>query len=331
MSETASALSYTQAETDNMNTKRTLSILTPCYCEEQNIAECYHAVRKVMEGQLPQYDYEHLFIDNCSTDRTVAILKELAKSDPRVKIIVNARNFGAIRSSYYGILQTTGDAMIPILADLQTPPEMIVEFVKKWEAGNVMMVLAVYTQRKEPFPLKQLRRAFYSIMNRFSHIDQIQNSYGFGLYDRKVVNILRSLNETNPYFRGLIAEIGFEKVFVEYEEPPRKHSKSRWNFYDLFELAMLGLTGYSKVPLRLMTFVGICVSAVSLLCGIAYFFLKLLFWNYFPMGTVPLLIAVLFLSSVQIAAIGLLGEYIGMILQYTRQFPLVIEKERINF
>ncbi len=310
--------------------RKTISILTPCYNEEEGIAECYERVREVFEKQLPQYDYEHLFIDNCSRDRTVAILKEIAARDRRVKIIVNSRNFGLSRSPHHGMLQTTGDAIVGILADLQTPPEMIPSFAAKWEAGY-KLVIAVRKEMHEGRLLQLARKIFYEIISRVSNIEQIKNFTGFGLYDRSIVEIVRQLNEPDPYFRGLVSEIGFDKAFVEYSQLPRKHGKSRHSFFDLFELAMLAMTTYSKAPLRLMTFTGMAIAALSLIAGLGYLIAKLILWDRFSAGIAPILIATLFFAAVQLIALGLIGEYIGLLLQYARRFPLVIEKERINF
>ncbi len=308
---------------------RKLTILTPCFNEEGGIAECYERVREVMAG-LPGYAYEHLFIDNASTDRTVAILKEIAQRDRRVKIIVNSRNFGHTRSPHYGMLQMTGDAFVAVLADLQTPPELIPAFVAKWEQG-FKMVVAVRRSMQEGFLLRLARNNFYRLIARLSHVEQIKNFMGYGLYDRSVVEIVRRLDEPDPYFRGLVSEIGFDKAFIEYDQPARKHGRSRHSLFDLIEMAMLGITTYSKVPLRLMTVTGIVIAGLSLLTGLGYFIYKLIFWNTFVAGVAPILLAVLFFASVQLIAIGLVGEYIGLVLQYVRRFPLVVEKERVNF
>ena len=310
--------------------RKKIGIFTPCYNEEEGIAECHARVRQVMETSLSDYDYEHLFIDNCSSDRTVAILKEIAVSDKRVKIIVNARNFGHTRSPHHAMLQVDGDAVVPILADLQTPPELMVEFVKHWEAGH-RMVIAVRKGMEEGLLLQLARNAFYRIMARLSNIEQIRNFMGFGLYDRKVVEILRTLDDPDPYFRGLVSEIGFDKAFVEYHQPPRKHGRTRHSFFELLELSMLALTTYSRAPLKLMTVVGLVISAFSLLAAFVYLVLKLLYWNSFPVGIVPLLLATFFFGAIQLIALGLIGEYVGLVLRYVRRFPLVIEKERVNF
>jgi glycosyltransferase involved in cell wall biosynthesis len=310
--------------------RKKIGIFTPCYNEEEGIAECYARVREVMETKLSTYDYEHLFIDNSSRDRTVAILKEIAGRDKRVKIIVNARNFGHTRSPHHAMLQVEGDAVVPILADLQTPPELMVEFVKHWEAGT-RMVIAVRTGTEEGLFMRLARNAFYRMMERLSNIEQIRNFMGFGLYDRQVIEILRTLDEPDPYFRGLVSEIGFDKAFVEYHQPPRKHGRTRHSFFDLLELSMLALTTYSRAPLKLMTVAGVGISFLSLLFGVIYLVLKLLYWDAFPVGIVPLLVATFFFAAVQLIALGLIGEYIGLVLRYVRRFPLVIEKERVNF
>jgi glycosyltransferase involved in cell wall biosynthesis len=310
--------------------RKTIGIFTPCYNEGLGIAECYERVREVMETKVPMYDYVHLFIDNCSQDGTVAVLKEIAARDKRVKIIVNSRNFGLSRSPYYGMLQTEGDALIPIVADLQTPPQLIPELIAKWEQGY-QMVIAVRKGMEEGYLLQLARNTFYRIIARVSNIEQIKGFIGFGLFDRRVVDIMRNLDEPDPYFRGLVSEIGFEKAFVEYLQPPRKHGKSRHSFFDLFDLALLALTTYSKAPLQIMTVVGFIIAGLSLLTGFGYLILKLIFWNYFPIGIIPLLIATFFFAAVQLIALGLIGEYVGLVLRYVRRFPLVIEKERVNF
>jgi polyisoprenyl-phosphate glycosyltransferase len=307
-----------------------ISIMTPCYNEEMNIEQCYLKVREVMTTHLHRYSYEHLFIDNCSTDRTIAILKDIAARDRNVKIIVNSRNFGPHRSPYYGILQTSGDAVIPFVADLQMPPQKIVDLVDKWEAGY-KMVVAVRTGMKENIVLRAARGLFYRVMSRLSHIEQIGHFIGFGLFDRQIVDILRAMDDPCPYFRGMVSEIGFEKAFIEYQQPPRKHGKSKNSLIDLFEYAFVGISSYSKAPLRIATFLGFITSLVSLLVAIVYLILKLLYWDAFPMGTAPIIIGLFFFASTQLLCIGFLGEYIGLIYEHVKKRPLVIEKERVNF
>lgn len=309
---------------------KTISVMTPCYNEEAGIRECYERVREVFDKSLPEYKREHLFIDNDSADRTVAILKDIAKSDRCVKIIVNSRNCGLSRSPYHGMLETTGDAVVPVVADLQTPPELIVDMVRKWEEG-FKMVIAVRAGMEEGFFTRFCRGLFYKVMGKLSRVTQIRHFIGFGLFDRRVVDILRDLDEPDPYFRGLVAEVGFEKAFLPYHQPPRKHGKSRHNFFDLLELSLLALTTYSKAPIRMMTLGGVALSALCVLSAFVYLVLKLVFWNSFPVGIAPLMIGTFFLSAINLLALGLVGEYVSLILQYSRRFPLVVERERVNF
>jgi polyisoprenyl-phosphate glycosyltransferase len=310
--------------------QKKIGIVTPCFNEEAGIAECYERVRAVMADLLPEYRYEHLFIDNCSTDGTVSILREIAATDKRVKVIVNSRNFGLGRSPFHGLMMADGDAVVPIFADLQTPPELIVQMVAKWQEGY-KIVAAVRREVQQSWRNKVMRALFYKLFARISNVQYIPNYFGFGLYDRKIMEVIRSLNEPDPYFRGLISEIGFEKCLIEYVEPPRKHGTTRHRFFDLLDLAILGITTYSRVPLRLLTIVAVIVASLSFLAGTVYLILKLVFWSSFSVGIAPLLIGALFLSAVQMLAIGLVGEYIGLVLLYSRRFPPVIEQERINF
>lgn len=307
-----------------------ISIVTPCYNEEAGIAECVVAVRTVLETELPGYVYEHVFIDNCSQDRTVLILRELARHDKRIKIIVNARNFGPDRSPFHAMLACDGDVVVPVLADLQTPPSLIPAMIELWLQGK-KSVIAVKRKTEEPVLLGLARKAFYDAMRRASKIEQIPNYMGYGLYDRCVIDALRALNEPEPYFRGLIAEVGFERALIEYDQPKRRHGRSSYTIISLADYALLGLSSYSRLPLRLMTLVGFGVSCLSFLCGLAYLIVKLIYWYSLPVGVAPVLIAIFFLSAVQLLALGIVGEYIGLLLNYARKFPHVIEKERINF
>ena len=304
--------------------------MTPAYNEEANIRECYLKVREIFNRKLRGYDYEHVFIDNASSDETVRILKEIASADKRVKIIVNSRNFGPHRSPYHCILQTTGDAVVPVMADLQTPPDLIVDFVKKWEEGY-KLVLAIRTGMKEGFPLRLFRNMFYAIISRLSHIEQVRHFIGYGLFDKQIIDIMRDLDDPCPYFRGIISEIGFEKAFIEYHQPLRKNGKSRHSFFDLVELALIGITSYSKAPLRLATIFGFLTSSLSFVAAFAYLVLKLIFWRSFPMGIAPIIISICFFASVQLLCVGILGEYIGLLYDHVKKRPLVIEKERVNF
>lgn len=304
--------------------------MTPCFNEEAGIQECYEKIKKIFDDHLPNYNREHLFIDNSSTDKTVAILKSIAREDKNVRIIVNSRNFGLSRSPYHGMLQVSGDAVVPVVADLQTPPETILEFVRKWEEG-FKIVIGVRRTMAEPFMTRMLRNAFYHIIGKLSKVQQIQHFIGFCLIDKVALDVLRSLGDPDPYFRGQLSEIGFEKALVSYDQPLRKHGKSRHNFFDLFDLAMLGLTTYSKVPIRLLTLGGSVLAALSFMTGLFYLVLKLLFWDWFPGGVAPLVIGIFFFSAINLLAMGLVGEYVLLVFQYTRNFPLVVELERINF
>ncbi len=306
-----------------------ISVVTACFNEEENIKEIYEQVKAVFID-LPQYEYEHLFIDNASKDRTVAILKEIAKNDYRVKIIVNTRNFGHIRSPFHGLMQAKGDAVISIVADLQDPPAMIRDFIKKWEDGY-KIVIGVKTKSEESSFFFAIRKSYYNLVGSLSDVELIKNFTGFGLYDQQVIDTLRGIEDPYPYFRGLICDIGFERAVIEYQQPSRKKGFTKNNFYALYDMAMLGITNHSKVPLRLATMTGFAVALISLFVALGYFVYKLIFWNNFSVGTAPLVIGLFFFSSVQLFFIGIIGEYIGAIHTQVLKRPLVIEKERINF
>jgi len=306
-----------------------ISVVTACYNEEENVAELYRQVKEVLAG-LKDYHYEHIFIDNASQDRTVAGLKEIARQDKNVKIIVNARNFGHIRSPFYGLMQAKGDAVISIVADLQDPPALISDLVKKWEDGY-KVVVGVKKGSQESRWMFAVRNLFYRIIGTLSEVEQVRGFTGFGLYDKKVVDILRKIDDPYPYFRGLIADIGFEIAKIEYAQPTRWKGITKNNFYTLYDMAMLGITNHSKVPLRLATMLGFFISLLSILTALGYLVYKLVFWNSFNVGIAPLVIGFFFFASVQLFFIGILGEYIGAIHTQVLKRPLVIEKERINF
>lgn len=308
---------------------KNISVVTACFNEECNVKDIYEQVKSVF-SDLPQYNYEHIFIDNASKDQTVMILKEIAKTDRRVKIIVNARNFGHIRSPYHALLQAKGEAVISIVADLQDPPIMIKDFIKKWEEGY-KIVIGVKTQSEESPLFFAIRKAYYNLVGRLSEIELIKNFTGFGLYDQKVIETLRSIEDPYPYFRGLICDIGFERAVIEYVQPSRKRGFTKNNFYTLYDMAMLGITNHSKVPLRLATMTGFIVALMSLLVALGYFGYKLIFWDNFQVGMAPLVIGLFFFTSVQLLFIGVIGEYVGAIHTQVLKRPLVVEKERINF
>lgn len=312
----------------SVENSKLISVVTPCYNEEGNIEELCRRVAAVMKS-LP-YDYEHICIDNCSTDDTVKIIKEIASRDKRLKLIVNVRNFGHIRSPYYGLLQSRGDACVLIASDLQDPPEMITEFVQKWEQGY-KTVLAVKPEVTESAIMFAIRRAYYRLISRISEVPLVQNATGAGLFDRVVIDILRSIQDPYPYFRGLLCEIGFPIATVPFRQPRRSRGVTKNNFYTLYDLAMLGITNHSKIPLRLMAMSGFLLAFLSLLVAIFFLAAKLFYWNSFQLGTAPTLIGIFFFGAMQAFFIGVLGEYIGSIHTQVRGMPLVVELERVNF
>jgi glycosyltransferase involved in cell wall biosynthesis len=306
-----------------------LSVITPCYNEEANVAELHGRVRAAMSG-IPDVTYEHIFIDNASTDRTVAILKDIAAADPSVKLIVNARNFGHIRSPMHALLQARGEAVISIVADLQDPPELIPELVQRWREGFAM-VICVKRSSAEDRLMFALRRLYYATVEKLSAITTIQNFTGFGLYDRAVVEAVRSFDDPYPYFRGMIAEIGLPMCTIPYDQPVRKRGITKNNFYSLYDLAMLGIINLSKVPLRLVTAFGFLTACLSALSGLGYLIYKLVFWANFSVGIAPLVIGLFFLGAVQLVSLGIIGEYVGAIHTHVQKRPYVIEKERVGF
>jgi len=306
-----------------------ISVITPTYNEEGNVEEVYKRVKNVFRGQ-NTYRYEHIFIDNASTDSTQRILRKLAQEDPNVKVIFNTRNFGHIRSPHHALLQTSGDAVISIVADLQDPPELIPAFLESWEQGY-KVVCGIKESSEEGILMSVLRKGYYRLVSSLADIDLLKNFTGFGLYDKDVINALRNINDPYPYFRGLIAELGHERATIKYHQPIRKKGITKNNFYALYDLAMLGITSHSKLPLRVATFLGFALSALSFFSAIAYLIAKLLFWDIFQAGIAPILIGTYTLLSVQLFFIGLLGEYLAVIHTQVLRRPLVVEKERINF
>jgi glycosyltransferase involved in cell wall biosynthesis len=311
-----------------MSDKKLISIVTPCYNEEDNIEELCKRITSVM-AKLP-YEYEHICIDNHSSDATVKKIKLIAKNDKRLKLIVNARNFGHIRSPYYGLLQSTGDATILIASDLQDPPEMIPEFIEKWELG-FKTVLAVKPESNESLIMFKIRKTYYRLISTISEVPLLQNATGAGLFDRVVINILKDIQDPYPYFRGLLCEIGFPIATVPFIQPRRVRGVTKNNFYTLYDIAMLGITNHSKIPLRLMAMGGFALSFLSLIVALIFLAAKLLYWNSFQLGTAPIIIGIFFFGAIQAFFIGILGEYIGSIHTQVRKMPLVTELERVNF
>jgi glycosyltransferase involved in cell wall biosynthesis len=280
---------------------------------------------------VPEYDYDHLFIDNASSDKTVDILRELAAADTRVKVILNTRNFGQVRSPYHAFLQARGDAVIGVVADLQDPPELIPEFLRKWQEGY-KVVIGVKQGSHESWLASRTRRFYYWLVARISSdVELVENFTGFGLYDRDVVEKFRSTEEQYPYFRGLVSDFGYEYAEIAYVQPTRARGKTKNDFFSLYDIAMLGITNHSKVPLRLATMAGFAISILSLLVAFGYLVAKLLFWDFLELGLAPLLIGIYFFGAVQLFFIGVLGEYVGAIHTQVHKRPLVVERERINF
>jgi glycosyltransferase involved in cell wall biosynthesis len=309
--------------------QKLISIITPCFNEEENVQEVYQQVKDVF-AQIADYRYEHIFIDNSSTDKTVQILREIAKNDFNVKVIINSRNFGAARSPYHALLQSRGNATIVVMADLQDPPFMIKDLIKKWEEGY-KLVLAVKEKSEESSIMFAIRRLYYYVYNKLSNIQIVNNYCGFGLYDKAIVDILKKLDDPYPDLRSLLGEVGFERAILTYTQPKRKRGKTKNNFYNLYDQAMHGITSDSKIPLRVASFIGFFVAAINILVATGYFIYKLLYWNNFQLGIAPLVIGIFFFAGVQLFFLGIIGEYIGAIFTQVKKRPLVIEKERINF
>jgi len=311
------------------NKKPLLSIVTPCFNEEANVEELYRRVKAAVSG-VEKYDFEFIFIDNHSEDSTVEKIKGLAATDRAVKLIVNTRNFGHIRSPYYGILQSRGLATIYLASDLQDPPEMIPEFIRHWEEGY-KLVMAIKPHSEGSPIVHYMRKSYYRLLDGISDISVVNDSTGFGLYDREVLNQLRQLNEPYPFLRGLICELGYEIKTIPFLQPRRLRGITKNNLYSLYDIAMLGIIGHSKLPIRIAAFLGFLLGIGSFIVALVFLVLKLIYWNAFPLGIAPVVIGLFFLFGIQLMFIGILGEYIGSIHTYLQNRPLVVEKERINF
>jgi len=310
--------------------KKKISIVTPCYNEEENVEELYRQVKAQFDMLKDQYVYEHIFIDNASTDNTVGELKKLAEADKNVKVIMNAMNFGHIRSPFYGLCQADGDAAMLMVADLQDPPRLIPEFLTQWESGK-KVVIGVKNKSKENPLMYAVRSSFYKLIKAISETRQIENFTGFGLYDQSFIHLLREIKDPYPYMRGLVAEYGGDLGEVFYTQPKRFAGKTHQSFYSLYDMAMLGFVNHSKVPLRLASIIGFACAIISLLIAIAYLIYKIIWWDEFQVGLAPMLVGLFFFGSVQLFFLGIVGEYVGSILTQVRHRPLVIEKGRINF
>jgi polyisoprenyl-phosphate glycosyltransferase len=307
-----------------------ISVVTICYNEKGNIRDYYNQVAAVFDKLVGRYTYEIIIADNASTDGTQEILREIAADHKNFKVIFNSRNFGVNRSGNNALMQAKGDAVVLMVSDLQEPPALIPKFIEKWEQGY-KVVMAIKSKSEES-PIKYfLRTLFYNLLEKLSDVKLVRHFNGFGLYDKQVIEIYQRLNDPFPYFRGLIADIGFQPAKVEFVQPVRKHGKSKSNFMYLYEEAMLGLTSYSKVPLRLATIVGFLSALFSFLIGLFYLIYKLVFWSSFSLGIAPVAIGLFFFASIQLIFLGILGEYISTIYVHVQNRPLVYEKERLNF
>lgn len=310
--------------------KKIVSILIPCYNEEENVGPMSEAIVNLFENELTQYNYELVFIDNDSHDKTRELLREICSKNSNIKAIFNAKNFGQFNSPYYGILQTTGDCTISMVCDFQDPIELIPKYLQEWENGY-KIVIGIKTSSKESKIMYFLRSVYYKMIKKFSDVEQIEHFTGSGLYDREFVEVLRNLKDPKPFLRGIVAELGFRRKEIPYEQPQRRAGKTHNNFYTLYDAAMLSITSYTKIGLRLATFVGCGVGMISLLVALVYLILKLVMWNQFQAGMAPILIGMCFLGALQLFFIGLLGEYILSINERVMNRPLVVEEERINF
>ncbi len=307
-----------------------ISILIPCYNEKENVEPISRSVIDIMERELSNYDYELVFIDNDSKDGTRDILRRLCAENKKIKAIFNAKNFGQFNSPFYGMLQVSGDCVIEMVADFQDPVELIPKYVKEWESGY-KIVIGVKSGSDENPGMYRLRKLYYKLIRKFSDVDQIENFTGSGLYDRDFIEVLRNTDDPTPYLRGMVAEFGYERKEIPYEQPQRRAGKTHNNFYTLYDAAMLGFTSYTKVGLRMATFVGAACAAICFIIGIIYLVMKLIWWDRFLAGTAPIIIGMMFIGSVQIFFLGLLGEYILSINQRVMHRPLVVESERLNF
>lgn len=305
-----------------------ISIITPTFNEEGNIARLCNEIAQQMKST--NYDYEHIVIDNDSSDTTLDILKKIALKDKKLKIIVNARNFGHIKSPIHGLLQASGDALILMSSDFQDPPELILKYLKEWENGYDV-VLAQKVTSEENFLKHMFKNLFYRIINKISETPLMLNTTGAGLFDKNIINEVKKINDPYPYFRGLISEITSNIKLLKFHQPKRFSGKTKNNFYTLYDIGILGIIKHSKIPLRIMTLIGFTISIISFLIGIFYFIGKLFFWDNFDLGIAPLIIGFFCITSLQIFLLGFIGEYVMNILIHTRKLPLVIEKERINF
>ena len=305
-----------------------ISIVTPTFNEEQNIKKLCSDIRNEMEKL--NIEYEHIVIDNASTDKTIDIIKEICETDKKVKVIINAKNYGHIKSPVYGLMQCKGEACILMASDFQDPVNLITQYIEKWENGSKIVLGEKITSDENSFVFG-IRRLFYKFLNRISDTDLTMNTTGSGIFDRSIIEKLKKINDPYPYFRGLISELGEEISTIQFNQPKREFGNTKNNFYTLYDIGMLGVVKHSKIPLRIMILLGFLFSAISLCISLFYLIYKLLFWNSFEVGIAPLIIGIFGFASLQILLLGIIGEYVSVVLTHLRNMPLVEEKERINF
>ena len=313
-----------------MNMKKIISIVTPTYNEDQNIEKLIIEIKKIMNSLSSKYDYEHIVIDNNSTDNTINILKIIAKKNKNLKVIINSRNFGQIRSAFFGILQAKGDAVIFMNSDFQDPVELIPNYIKSWEHGN-KITLGQKNKTNEFFLMKYIRQIYHKVLHTIAKVKMPIYTTGSGIYDKKIINLFKKINDPYPYLRGLAAEVEGEIKLIQFTQPKRLGGVSKNNFFNLYDIAMLAIIKHSSVPLRFVIFLGFVLSLVSFISALIYFFYKIIYWNSFEVGIGPIVIGMFAFFSITILLMGLIGEYILLILSYSQNLPLVIEKERINF
>ena len=310
--------------------KKLISVVVPTYNEQENVVPLTDTLVKIFTEELPEYNYEIIFIDNHSKDNTKALIRQICSENPNVKAIFNARNFGQMRSPVYGFKQAYGDCVVRLNADFQDPPSLIPTFVREWEKGH-KIVIGIKEKTEEGFFMAFVRRQYYKFLRKITDIGHIENFTGFGLFDKAFVDVVRNIHDPMPYFRGMVAEFGFEYKTILYQRPNRRAGKSKNHFYTLYDVAMIGITSYSKVMLRLASFLGFIIGGLSFLVALVYFIMKLVHWDWFRSGIAPLVIGVFFLGGVQLFFIGLLGEYVLAINSRVLDRPLVVEEERLNF
>ena len=310
--------------------KKLISVVVPTYNEQENVVPLTDTLVKIFTEELPEYNYEIIFIDNHSKDNTKTLIRQICSENPNVKAIFNARNFGQMRSPVYGFKQAYGDCVVRLNADFQDPPSLIPTFVREWEKGH-KIVIGIKEKTEEGFFMAFVRRQYYKFLRKITDIGHIENFTGFGLFDKAFVDVVRNIHDPMPYFRGMVAEFGFEYKTILYQRPNRRAGKSKNHFYTLYDVAMIGITSYSKVMLRLASFLGFIIGGLSFLVALVYFIMKLVHWDWFRSGIAPLVIGVFFLGGVQLFFIGLLGEYVLAINSRVLDRPLVVEEERLNF